>query len=94
VEALPTDLIPGITIDISGLEEIDDATLVSDLELPENVKVLNDPDEMIVRVSYPQRRVEEEEEEKKEEVPEEEVEVEVTPEAVEAKAEEEAPEEG
>jgi large subunit ribosomal protein L25 len=85
VEALPMDLIPGITIDVSGLEEIDDAILVGDLELPERIKVLNEPDEMIVRVAHLER----EEEEVVEEVPEEEVEVEVTPEVVTAKAEEE-----
>jgi len=85
IEALPDDLLPSITIDISGLEEIDDAILVGDLELPERVKVLNDPDEMIVHLTY----AELEEEEVEEEAPEEEVEVEVTPGAAEVEEEEE-----
>lgn len=84
VEALPGDLIPSITIDISGLEEIDDAILVGDLELPERVKVLNDPDEMIVHLTYAEL---EEEEVEEEEAPEEEAEVEVTPGVAEAEEE-------
>ncbi len=88
IEALPTDLIPAITIDISGLEEIDDAVFVRDLELPEQVTILTDPDEMIVRIGY----AEMEREEAEEEIAEEEVEVEVVPEEVAVEAPEEADE--
>ncbi|MFQ5856053.1 MAG: 50S ribosomal protein L25 [Anaerolineae bacterium] len=81
IEALPTDLIPFINIDISGLEEIDDSVFVRDLDLPDQITILTDPDEMIVRIGHPELEVEEVEEE----VPEEEVEVEVevVPEAME-----------
>ncbi|RME44992.1 MAG: 50S ribosomal protein L25 [Chloroflexi bacterium] len=88
IEALPTDLIPAITIDISGLEEIDDAVFVRDLELPEQVTILTDPDEMIVRIGY----AEMEREEAEEEIAEEEVEVEVVPEEAAVEAPEEAKE--
>lgn len=84
VEALPTDLIPSITIDISGLTELDDAVFVRDLDLPERITVLTDPDEMIVRISVPEM----EGEEIVEEAEEGEVEVEVTPESEEASGEE------
>ncbi|MFQ5595042.1 MAG: 50S ribosomal protein L25 [Anaerolineae bacterium] len=76
IEALPTDLIPFIAIDISGLEEIDDAVFVRDLDLPDQVTILTDPDEMIVRIGH----LTMEREEVEEEVAEEEVEVEDVPE--------------
>lgn len=79
IEALPTDLIPSITIDIRDLEDIDDAIFVRDLELPDRITVLTDPDEMIVRIGHPEL----EREEIEEELPEEEIEVEVIPEEVE-----------
>lgn len=83
IEALPTDLLPYITIDISDLEEIDDSVFVRDLDLPDRITVLTDPDEMIVRIGHPEMELEEIEEE----VPEEEVEV--VPEAVEPEEAEE-----
>ncbi len=76
IEALPTDLIPSIAVDISELEEVDDAILVSDLELSDRVTILTDPNEMIVRISHPEMDVEELEEA----IIEEELEVEVIPE--------------
>ena len=79
IEALPTDLIPFITIDISGLEEIDDAVFVRDLDLPGTVTILTDPDEIIVRVGH----VTMEREPEEEEALEEEVEAEVAPEEAE-----------
>jgi large subunit ribosomal protein L25 len=81
IEALPTDLIPSITIDISGLEEVDDAVFVRDLDLPDSITVLTDPDEMIVRIGYAEMERAEAEEEVLEE--------EVVPEAVEPGAAEE-----
>jgi large subunit ribosomal protein L25 len=71
IEALPTDLIPSITIDISNLEEVDEAVYVRDLDLPDRVTVLTKVDEIIVRLSAPQ--LEREEIEKA--IPEEAVEV-------------------
>lgn len=90
IEALPTDLIPSITLDISHLEEIDDAIFVRDLELPEQIRILTDPDEMIVRVGHLEMDVEALEEAILEE---EELEVEILPEGVEPEELEEVPEE-
>jgi len=61
VESLPQDLPEKFTIDLSALEEIGDGVYVRDLEIPPNVELLVDPDEMIVVISL-QIIVEEEEE--------------------------------
>jgi len=79
IEALPTDLLPFIKIDISGLEDIDDAVFVRDLDLPDTVTILSDPDEIIVRIGHVLMEREPEEEE----VLEEEVEAGVAPEEAE-----------
>lgn len=52
VEALPADLMDRITVDLSGLVEIDDSITVADLYLGENVEVITDPDELVARVIY------------------------------------------
>lgn len=69
VECLPRDLPERILVDISGLLQIGDAIHVRDLQLPPNVEMLSDLDEMIVLVTAPE--VEEIEEEEEEEVSEE-----------------------
>jgi large subunit ribosomal protein L25 len=61
VEGLPQDLPRNIIVDISGLEELGDTIYVRDLDLPPNVTVLNEPDEMVILVSG-QEYIEEEEE--------------------------------
>jgi large subunit ribosomal protein L25 len=66
IESLPTNLPDRIDVDISGLEEIGDSLLVSDLIVPEGVEILNDPEEVVVVVLAP--AVEEVEEEEEEEV--------------------------
>lgn len=48
VECLPTDLPERIVVDISGLKEIGDGIYVRDVVLSDKVKVLSDPDELIV----------------------------------------------
>lgn len=48
VECLPQDLPERIDVDISALAQIGDAIHVRDLVLPQNVRVLDDPDELIV----------------------------------------------
>jgi large subunit ribosomal protein L25 len=68
VESLPQDLPERVMVDISGLGEIGDAIYVRDLQLPEAVQVLSDPDEMIALVTAQVAEVEEEEEEEVEEV--------------------------
>lgn len=60
IEALPTDLIPLIEVDVSGLTEIGASINVGDLEVPDGVTILSDPDVTIVQVSY--QAAEEEEE--------------------------------
>lgn len=76
VKALPMNIPPIIEVDISGLDEMDKAIHVSDLELPENVTLLTPTDELVAKIA---------------ELPiipvEEEVEAEEAPEAAEAEAE-------
>ncbi|MFH1184600.1 MAG: 50S ribosomal protein L25 [Chloroflexota bacterium] len=52
VECLPTDLPDRIVVDISGLAQVGDGIHVSDLQVPERVRVLDDPDEMVVVATY------------------------------------------
>jgi large subunit ribosomal protein L25 len=52
IEALPTDLIRLIQVDISGLTEIGNSISVGDLEVPEGVTILSNPDVTIVQVTY------------------------------------------
>lgn len=65
VETLPTNLLQGVDVDISVLREIGDTITVGDLKLGEGVTVLDDPEEMVVRIaqSSAQRAEAEEEEE-------------------------------
>jgi large subunit ribosomal protein L25 len=92
VESLPDKLPPQIEVDLSVLEEVEQAIFVRDIALGPDVAVITDPDQMVVRVS--EARVVEEEEVVAEAVPAEEAaaeeaEAEETREAGE-KAEEEA----
>ena len=84
IECLPADLPPQIEVDISTLQAINDAVLVSDLQVPEAVQILVDADETVVKILPPV------EEEIEEVVVEEEAELEVVgEEEAEAGAEEE-----
>ncbi len=82
VEALPADLPRNIEVDLSVLEEIDQAIHVRDLPVDEAVEVLTEPDQLVVHVleSKVEKLVEEIEEEavveaeEAEEVPSEEAE--------------------
>jgi large subunit ribosomal protein L25 len=53
IECLPGDLPENLTIDVSGLKEIGDSLHVKDLEIPERVTLLSDPDEIIVFATAP-----------------------------------------
>ena len=53
VETLPSHLLNQIEIDISNLNEVGDSIHVRDLKLDSEITVLNDPDEMIARISQP-----------------------------------------
>ena len=88
IECLPTDLPDRIDVDVSGLAEIGDSLLVSDLIVPDGVEILNDPEDVVVVVIPPAA-------EEEEEVEEEEIEVEegVEPEVLERGKREEDEEE-
>jgi large subunit ribosomal protein L25 len=60
VECLPTDLPERIVVDISGLAQIGDGIHVRDVTVPEKVRVLDDPDEMVVVATYAKEEVIEE----------------------------------
>jgi large subunit ribosomal protein L25 len=64
VEALPTDVPSVFEVDVSTLAEIDAALHVSDLDIPEGVTLLTDPEQVVCKVSPPAvEKVEEAEEE-------------------------------
>ena len=63
VEALPVNLPQSIEVDISVLEELDDALFVRDLKVPADLTVLSSPDQVVVKVSPPKVELEVEEEE-------------------------------
>ena len=73
IECLPGDLIHSIEVDLSNLG-VDDAIYVKDLQVPDNVTILTDGEELVANVQ--RLRVEEEEEVVEEEL-------EVAPEEVE-----------
>ncbi len=53
VEALPTEVPSMIEVDVSGMDEIDQALHVSDLTVPEGVVILTDPEQVIAKVAPP-----------------------------------------
>ena len=59
VECLPTDLPPVITVDVSGLKEIDDEIRVKDLKVPPGCEFLDEPEDLIVKVAAHREEVEE-----------------------------------
>jgi len=59
VECLPTDLPPAITVDVSSLKEIDDEIRVKDLKTPLGCEILDEPDDLIVKVAAHREEVEE-----------------------------------
>ena len=65
VECLPQDMPERIEVDATVLVDIDSAVYVKDLNVPENVEVLSDPEELVAGVTYV--TIEEEPEEEEEE---------------------------
>ncbi|HEY55493.1 MAG TPA: 50S ribosomal protein L25 [Dehalococcoidia bacterium] len=59
LECLPDKLPPNIEVDLSPLEEMDQAIFVRDLSLSPDITVITDPDQMVVRVSEARIEVEE-----------------------------------
>lgn len=55
VECIPEDMPPRIVVDISGLAELGDSVRVRDIILSDKVKILADPEEIIVVVTAPRK---------------------------------------
>lgn len=62
IECLPGDLIEAIEVDLSGLEEIDQAIYVGDLQVPPTVDILTDAEELVAKVTWAAAEEVEEEE--------------------------------
>jgi large subunit ribosomal protein L25 len=60
VEGLPTALPDRITVDISSLTQIGNGVYVRDLAIPDQIRVLDDPDQMVVVATQPKEEVIEE----------------------------------
>jgi len=64
VECLAADLPESFTVDVSGLTEISSGVYVKDIDAPEGVEILSDPEEVIVvATAMVEEEIEEEEEE-------------------------------
>jgi len=61
VECYPQDLPQTIEVDVSNLQEIGDSIYVKDLQAPDNVDIITDPEELVVVVSAVKEEVVEEE---------------------------------
>jgi large subunit ribosomal protein L25 len=69
IECLPKDLVHEIEVDLSKLSEIDSLIRIKDLKIPPNIKVLENPEDVVASVSLPKAeevKVEEKPEETKE----------------------------
>jgi large subunit ribosomal protein L25 len=53
IRCLPTDLPQHLEVDISGLAELESSVHISDVKAPSSVEILNDPEQMVVRVETP-----------------------------------------
>jgi large subunit ribosomal protein L25 len=61
VECLPSDIPESFQVDITPLEEVESELRVSDLNVPSGVKVLDEPDELVVKIVHKREmKVEEE----------------------------------
>ena len=74
VECLPQDLPERLVVDISGMVDIGDGIYVRDLVVPDEVKILEEPESMVVLITA-QAAVEEEVVKEEKEVPTEEPEM-------------------
>ena len=50
IRVLPTDLIPEIQVDVSGLESLNQSLFVKDLKLGDKIEILTPGDEMVAKV--------------------------------------------
>jgi large subunit ribosomal protein L25 len=58
IECLPGDLVSAIEVDISGLAEINQAILASDLKVAATVTILTNPETLIVKIVAPEKEEE------------------------------------
>jgi large subunit ribosomal protein L25 len=63
IECLPDALISQIEFDLSAIQTTDDSIMVADLQVPEDVTIVTDPETLVARFEYVQIEEEEEEEE-------------------------------
>jgi large subunit ribosomal protein L25 len=52
IECLPGDLLDNIHVNLDNLDKVGDSIQVSDLQVPDTIKILTEPGEMIARVTY------------------------------------------
>lgn len=60
IETLPSKLLSQIEIDLSRIPNVNDTLYVRDLQLGEGIAIVNDPDEMVARISPVSTATEEE----------------------------------
>ncbi len=58
IECLPSNLIASIEVNIDHLTEFNDTVIVSELDIPEGITVLSEPESMVIKIEPP--RLEEE----------------------------------
>lgn len=63
VECLPGDLVSELEVDISGIDSPDDVIYASEVELPEGMTLITDPEAAVTSFDYFREEEEEEEEE-------------------------------
>lgn len=54
IKALPKDIPNAIHIDVSGLNTFEDHILIKDIKVPAGVKIMDDPEEIVVQVTEPE----------------------------------------
>lgn len=52
IECLPGDLIDAVVVDLSNLLKVGDVVRVGDLKVSDKVKILSNPDDLVVRVTH------------------------------------------
>lgn len=55
IKALPKDIPNSLKIDVSGLNTFEDHILIKDIKVPAGVKVMADPEEIVVQVTEPEK---------------------------------------
>ena len=58
IEVLPKDLVDSIDVDLSVLKEFDSNIKVSDIKVPDTIKILTSPDEVVVMAARPKKEEE------------------------------------